>query len=366
MSAPELAFRVAACAQLCLLALLLWRHRASSQSYHYAALLALSIACHLLAPLVMREWKWGVAGYPIILLAIVVPPLFWYFTSAVFEDDFRASLRDGGLLVVTAALGFMAFCASMGLGGICAANPMPVPVPVWLAQSAKLLWIAAAFATVFKDWQADLVEARRRLRLLILVVGGCYMIGIILTELVVGNRVYAAVELLNVSILLIAATALCMHLLGINSANVFVRMSKPAAGALPSLATPRSPLAVQVMALMEEQRAYALDPLSIASLAARLRTQPHQLRQVINGELGYRNFNTFINSYRVREVAQRLAQAQYRDIPLLTLALDAGFRSLAPFNRSFKEQYGMTPSDYRQSLDTSDLPKEFNEISPDR
>jgi AraC-like DNA-binding protein len=352
MSAPELAFRVAACTQLCLLALLLWRHRASNQSYRYAALLALSIACHLLAPPVMHEWQWGAAGYPVILLAIVVPAFFWYFASAVFEDGFRARLRDGGLLVATAVLGFMAFCASTGLGAICAANPLPVPV--WLAQSAKLLWIAAAFATVLKDWQADLVEARRRLRLLILVVGGCYMIGIILTELVMVSRVSAAIELLNVSILLIAVTALCVHLLGINSANVFVRMSKPATEAVPLSATPRSPLAAQVSALMEEQRAYAVDPLSIVSLAARLRTQPYQLRQVINGELGYRNFNTFINSYRVREVAQRLAQAQYRNTPLLTLALDAGFRSLAPFNRSFKEQYGMTPSDYRQTLETRD------------
>ena len=38
---------------------------------------------------------------------------------------------------------------------------------------------------------------------------------------------------------------------------------------------------------------------------------------------------------------------------LLTLALDAGFRSLAPFNRSFKDHFGITPSEYRHKLEDS-------------
>ena len=33
-------------------------------------------------------------------------------------------------------------------------------------------------------------------------------------------------------------------------------------------------------------------------------------------------------------------------------AREAGFRSLAPFNRSFKDHYNVTPSDYRQKLKT--------------
>jgi len=52
-------------------------------------------------------------------------------------------------------------------------------------------------------------------------------------------------------------------------------------------------------------------------------------------------------------VAYRLEQAEYRNTPLLTLALDAGFRSLAPFNRSFKDHFGTTPSEYRLTLEDS-------------
>jgi AraC-like DNA-binding protein len=35
-------------------------------------------------------------------------------------------------------------------------------------------------------------------------------------------------------------------------------------------------------------------------------------------------------------------------VPILTIALDAGFQSLGPFNRAFKAQTGMTPSEFRR------------------
>ncbi|PXW68077.1 helix-turn-helix protein [Blastomonas natatoria] len=42
-----------------------------------------------------------------------------------------------------------------------------------------------------------------------------------------------------------------------------------------------------------------------------------------------------------------LADRSQRDVPIITIALDAGFGSLGPFNRAFREAEGMTPSEYR-------------------
>jgi AraC-like DNA-binding protein len=350
MSGIELVFRVAAFTLLCMLSLMLWQNRGNNRSHYHAAILSLGIASYMLAPLVMQQWQWGMAGYPIVLLAIVVPALFWYFANAVFDDDFVPRPWVKWLLVATALLGFGAFCDGAGSGVVCQANLFPFSG--WMAQTAKLLWIGAALVTVLNDWQADLVESRRRLRLLIVVAGGCYMAAIVIVELLLQNQVTAAVELVHVGVLLCAVTALCIHFLGINQANVFARIAKSAPQE-PQPISSLSPMAAQVVALMEHDRAYASDPLTIASLAVRLRTQPYQLRQVVNGELGYRNFNAFINLYRIKEVARRLEQAEYRSTPLLTLALDAGFRSLAPFNRSFKDHFGITPSEYRQKLQGS-------------
>ena len=43
----------------------------------------------------------------------------------------------------------------------------------------------------------------------------------------------------------------------------------------------------------------------------------------------------------------RLADPAQREVPILTIALDAGFGSLGPFNRAFRDAEGMTPSAYR-------------------
>ena len=37
-----------------------------------------------------------------------------------------------------------------------------------------------------------------------------------------------------------------------------------------------------------------------------------------------------------------------RDLPILTLALEAGFQSIGPFNRAFKTATGLTPTEFRQ------------------
>ena len=36
------------------------------------------------------------------------------------------------------------------------------------------------------------------------------------------------------------------------------------------------------------------------------------------------------------------------NIPILTMALEVGFNSIAPFNRAFKSIEGVTPSEYRR------------------
>jgi AraC-like DNA-binding protein len=71
-------------------------------------------------------------------------------------------------------------------------------------------------------------------------------------------------------------------------------------------------------------------------LAEKLSYPEHQLRRLINGYLGYRNFSAFLNSHPDRART-----------PVLTIALDLGYGSLGPFNRAFKMETGMTPTDYR-------------------
>jgi AraC-like DNA-binding protein len=107
---------------------------------------------------------------------------------------------------------------------------------------------------------------------------------------------------------------------------------------------------------LEADRVYREDGLTIGRLAARLGTGERDLRRVINRGLGFRNFNDFLHAYRIREVCERLRRAEEVRRPVLSLALEAGYRSIGPFNRAFKARVGMTPTRFRRSVQNGSHP----------
>ena len=63
--------------------------------------------------------------------------------------------------------------------------------------------------------------------------------------------------------------------------------------------------------------------------------------------MNYGNFNTYVNSHRLADAQRWLADPAQQGTPVLTLALDAGFGSIGPFNRAFKAETGLTPTEFR-------------------
>ena len=74
-----------------------------------------------------------------------------------------------------------------------------------------------------------------------------------------------------------------------------------------------------------------------------------ELSEAINSGVG-KNFNDFVNSYRVKEVEQMLQDGKQEQLSLLGIALECGFNSKATFNRVFKKMTGQSPSQYVSSL----------------
>jgi len=97
------------------------------------------------------------------------------------------------------------------------------------------------------------------------------------------------------------------------------------------------------------ERLYTREGLTISGLAELLGTQEHVLRHVINRGLGFRNFNDFLHTHRLREAGARLRDPTARRIPVLTIALEVGYGSIGPFNRAFRERFGVTPTEYRRA-----------------
>jgi AraC-like DNA-binding protein len=100
----------------------------------------------------------------------------------------------------------------------------------------------------------------------------------------------------------------------------------------------------QVKTLMMEGF-YRQENLTLKHLALAMKIPEYKARAIINKELGYRNFNEFINEYRINEAAQRLITEP--DTPISNIALDVGYRTLSSFNRAFRKEKDTTPTAFR-------------------
>ena len=92
------------------------------------------------------------------------------------------------------------------------------------------------------------------------------------------------------------------------------------------------------------------DPeLTLKSLSTDLNVSTQVLSRVINQESG-RNFNAFVNQYRIEEAIRLLSDPGHENLTISAIAFKAGFNSLSSFNSAFKKQTSMTPQAYRTQL----------------
>jgi AraC-like DNA-binding protein len=96
---------------------------------------------------------------------------------------------------------------------------------------------------------------------------------------------------------------------------------------------------------MIEARPYLDVELTLNQLAQGLNLPVATVSQAINAGLG-KNFNDFVNEYRVFEICSRLKSGEHKSKTLLGVGMDSGFNSKATFNRSFKKVTGLTPKEW--------------------
>jgi len=114
-------------------------------------------------------------------------------------------------------------------------------------------------------------------------------------------------------------------------------------------AEPPTILRQRLERLIEEEQIFRTEGLTIGALAGRLGEQEYKVRQLINAHLGFRNFNAFLNHFRVREARKLLADPAQKHLGIAEIAFRFGYSSLGPFNRAFKEIVGQTPTDFRKA-----------------
>ncbi|MFL5772029.1 MAG: helix-turn-helix domain-containing protein [Flavisolibacter sp.] len=97
--------------------------------------------------------------------------------------------------------------------------------------------------------------------------------------------------------------------------------------------------------LMQSQKVFKQEELTLPQLAEMLNVHPNNLSQVINT---YENktFYDYINTLRIEEFKELVQLPQNSRYTLLSLAFEVGFNSKTSFNRNFKKITGQSPSAY--------------------
>jgi AraC-like DNA-binding protein len=103
-------------------------------------------------------------------------------------------------------------------------------------------------------------------------------------------------------------------------------------------------LIAKILKIMEEDCIFLDADISLSELSAKLKTNNSLLSAAINQHFG-KNFNDFINGYRVAEFQRQVALPANQHLTFLAIALDCGFNSKATFNRAYKKLTGNAPSD---------------------
>ena len=338
------------------------RHRTGSL---WLLILIFGAFLYVLRPLLNDQDSF--ADLLIDLPTILIPGAFWVFTHQLCSDKEPFPRWGWGVIGLEIAIDL-------------ASQLHLHPYFYLLVQPFKLGLIGAGLATLLQQLQSDLVAERRQLRIGLLIAIGSYMLIVVCADFLFSYLpIPSGVPTLHAIMASALAFAACLWLLSLSPKALeeslptitdHPQASVKISAETPSLASPQAtPVSTpeilrppveqppldssqhQLLSRLEQHMqngGYRHTGLTIRELAEQLETREHILRALINKHLGFRNFNEYLNQFRIDEASRRLADPDEAHLPVLTIALDIGYRSLSPFNAAFKRRHEQTPTEYRR------------------
>ena len=100
-----------------------------------------------------------------------------------------------------------------------------------------------------------------------------------------------------------------------------------------------------IIRFMQEEEPFLIPNLSLRALADQVEIHPNKLSWLLNERMG-KNFNEFVNHYRIEYFKKLALDPGNSHISLIGLAYESGFNSKTVFNTYFKKETGITPKEF--------------------
>ncbi len=271
----------------------------------------------------------------------LLPYLFWLFTRMLFEDDLVLGYQH-----IFLGLGVLVACVSFTL----------LDNSPWINENIlkiidkgpeliATIFVIYAMIIAYSGIKTELLEKRLKFRIVFISLNSSIIILTALFGFDETTKTFESgslLQLIQLIMILVILSVFILYMINIQK-GFFIEKKED-----PILESIDEKLQNKIEQLFQDDKIYKEEGMTIAKLAEKINEKEYIIRKVINQQMNYKNFNEFLNKYRINEACEILSDHNQSKITVLEISYEVGFSSLAPFNRAFKTITGKTPTEYRK------------------
>lgn len=272
--------------------------------------------------------------------SVLFPISFWLVSKALFDDDFSWNNKYWILTVSVSVTHYLLYKFNELYGDTLYRKLRFLPYMI------SVIFILMVIYESLKNKENDLVLSRLQKRN-IFAVFSSFIALVSLYYFFVGNPLrlptnFVLLQNIFVSlfIILFFSDQFQFKNLFVVQSNINYRKQKKGDSLI------QNRIIEKLDTVFKEEKLFCTEGITISKLADIINEKEYQIRRTINQQLGYTNFNSYLNHYRIQEARRLINENHYKALTFQEIAFRMGYQSVATFNRAFKNETGKTPGEY--------------------